>query len=99
MPQNFLVWATIANSCKQISMLTSSSTRTALCNSFHDGQRENIGDITAKGEAQIANVDLIGTTTGVTFTIARIVVSCICYYNQWKFIVCIGPSVRYNIMY
>ena len=46
-------------------MLTSSSTRTALYNSFRDGTRENIGDITAKGEAQIAVVDLLGIASGV----------------------------------
>ena len=64
-PRLFLVWATLANCCKQMSMLTSSSTRTALYNSFRDGTRENIGDITAKGEAQIAIVDLIGIASGV----------------------------------
>ena len=46
-------------------MLTSSSTRTSIYNSFRDGTRENISDITAKGEAQIAIVDLVGITTGV----------------------------------
>jgi len=50
-PQLFLLWATLANSFKQMSMLTSSATRNALYNSFGDGARENIGDITAKGEA------------------------------------------------
>ncbi|CAJ1965762.1 unnamed protein product [Cylindrotheca closterium] len=65
MPQLFLLWATLANCCKQIAMLTSSSTRTSLYNSFRDGTRENIGDITAKGEAQIAIVDLMGIASGV----------------------------------
>ncbi|KAL3935896.1 MAG: hypothetical protein SGBAC_008675 [Bacillariaceae sp.] len=65
MPQLFLLWATLANCCKQIAMLTSSSTRTSLYNSFRDGTRENIGDITAKGEAQIAIVDLLGIISGV----------------------------------
>ena len=64
-PQLFLLWATLANAAKQIAMLTSSSTRTALYNSFRDGTRENIGDITAKGEAQIAIVDLCGIASGV----------------------------------
>jgi len=64
-PPLFLVWATLANCCKQISMLTSSSTRTAIYNSFRDGTTENIGDIIAKGEAQIAIVDLLGIGTGV----------------------------------
>lgn len=68
LPQFFLLWATLANCCKQISMLTSSSTRTAIYNSFRDGSRENIGDITAKGEAQIAIVDLFGIASGVTLS-------------------------------
>jgi hypothetical protein len=67
-PSLFLVWATLANCCKQTSMLTSSSTRTAIYNSFRDGTRENIGDITAKGEAQIAVVDLLGIASGVTLS-------------------------------
>jgi len=62
-PSMFLVLATIANSLKQMSMLTSSSTRNAVYNSF--ASKENIGDITAKGEAQIAFVDLFGIASGV----------------------------------
>ena len=62
-PSLFLLWATTANCCKQISMLTSSSTRTAIYNSFRT--TENIGDITAKGEAQIAIVDLFGIVSGI----------------------------------
>ena len=65
-PQLFLILATTANCCKQMSMLTSSSTRTSIYNSFRDGTRENIGDIVAKGEASIAIVDLLGIATGVT---------------------------------
>lgn len=67
-PQLFLLFATVANCCKQMSMLTCSSTRTALYNSFRDGTRENIGDITAKGEASIAIVDLLGIATGVSLS-------------------------------
>ncbi|VEU41597.1 unnamed protein product [Pseudo-nitzschia multistriata] len=67
-PSLFLLWATIANSCKQVAMLTSSATRTSLYNSFRDGKRENIADITAKGEAQIATVDLIGIAFGVSLS-------------------------------
>jgi len=67
-PSLFLLWATIANSCKQVAMLTSSATRTSLYNSFRDGKRENIADITAKGEAQIAIVDLVGIAFGVTLS-------------------------------
>lgn len=62
-PKLFLLWATLANCCKQISLLTSSSTRTAIYNSFRTA--ENIADITAKGEAQIAVVDLLGIACGV----------------------------------
>lgn len=92
-PQYFLVLAMLANSCKQMSMLTSSATRNALYNSFKkmepssssssggmnvtnnstsivnnnrgSGGSENIGDITAKGEAQIAVVDLLGIASGI----------------------------------
>jgi hypothetical protein len=67
-PALFLLWATAANSCKQIAMLTSSATRSALYNSFRDGKRENIADITAKGEAQVAIVDLIGISCGVSLS-------------------------------
>lgn len=64
-PGFFLLLATCANACKQMSMLTNSATRNALYSSFRDGTRENIGDITAKGEAQIAVVDLLGILCGV----------------------------------
>ncbi|GMH57507.1 hypothetical protein TL16_g02399 [Triparma laevis f. inornata] len=64
-PLFFLFYATLANCLKQISMLTSSSTRNALYNSFREKGRENIGDITAKGEAQISVVDLFGIASGV----------------------------------
>jgi len=64
-PGLFLLLATCANACKQMSMLTNSATRNALYSSFRDGTRENIGDITAKGEAQIAVVDLLGILCGV----------------------------------
>ena len=118
-PKWFLVWATLSNAMKQMSMLTSSATRNALYNSFSvggtgasaalskaektkagvpnssklkfnaaqisiaeqqssasnqtqsrgaasaQGGGENIGDITAKGEAQIAVVDLLGIASGI----------------------------------
>jgi len=64
-PGFFLLLATCANACKQMSMLTNSATRNALYSSFRDGTRENIGDITAKGEAQIGVVDLLGILCGV----------------------------------
>lgn len=62
-PAFFLLWATLANCFKQVSFLTSSSTRTAIYNSFRT--KENIGDITAKGEAQLAIVDLMGILSGI----------------------------------
>ena len=68
----FLLWATLANCCKQISMLTSSSTKSSIFNAFRDGSRENIGDITAEGEAQVAVVDMLGIASGVS--ISRLVV-------------------------
>jgi hypothetical protein len=112
-PRYFLALAMLANSCKQMSMLTSSATRNAIYNSFRridnempsssssssssggivansaavagpngiisgtatsaignagrrgSGGVENIGDITAKGEAQIAVVDLLGIFSGI----------------------------------
>jgi len=64
MPSLFLVLATCANTLKQMSMLTSSATRNAIYKSFA-GNKENIGDITAKGEAQSAVADLLGMLTGI----------------------------------
>lgn len=63
-PASFLVVATIANSMKQVSMLTSSATRNAMYRSFGGGA-QNIANITAKGEAQIVVADLIGMTCGI----------------------------------
>ncbi|CAB1096949.1 unnamed protein product [Ectocarpus sp. CCAP 1310/34] len=62
-PASFLVLAAMANSFKQMSMLTSSATRNTIYRSFARG--ENIGDITAKGEAQIAVVDVLGMLSGI----------------------------------
>jgi hypothetical protein len=104
-PELFLLFATAANCCKQVSMLTSSSTRTAIYNSFRDGTRENIGDITAKGEAQIAFVDLLGIASGVTLSKAvgtsvrsvlaayasLQVVEIICMYRQLR-------AVQYRVL-
>jgi hypothetical protein len=66
-PASFLVLATIANSMKQVSMLTSSATRNAMYRSF-SGQGQNIANITAKGEAQIVVADLAGMVTGIWLT-------------------------------
>lgn len=63
-PASFLVFATAANSMKQVSMLTSSATRNAMYRSF-GGRSQNIANITAKGEAQIVVADLIGMACGI----------------------------------
>ncbi len=63
----------------QASMVTSSATRNTIYRSF--ALRENIGDITAKGEAQIAVVDMLGILSGIllcnavgTFIVLRLMV-------------------------
>ena len=63
-PASFLVFATAANSMKQVSMLTASATRNAMYRSF-GGRSQNIANITAKGEAQIVVADLIGMGCGI----------------------------------
>jgi hypothetical protein len=66
-PSAFLLLATVANTLKQMSMLTSSATRNAMYKSFA-GDSQNLGDITAKGEAQIAVVDLLGILLGISLS-------------------------------
>lgn len=63
-PASFLILATLANSMKQVSMLTASATRNAMYRSFGD-RSQNIANITAKGEAQIVVADLIGMGCGI----------------------------------
>jgi hypothetical protein len=63
-PASFLVVATLANTMKQVSMLTASATRNAMYRSF-GGKAQNIANITAKGEAQIVIADLIGMACGI----------------------------------
>jgi hypothetical protein len=63
-PAYFVAIAACANLMKQISMLTSSATRNAIYRSF-SAQRNNIGEISAKSEAQIAVVDLVGMLAGI----------------------------------
>lgn len=63
-PASFLLFATAANSMKQVSMLTSSACRNAMYRSFA-GDAQNIANITAKGEAQIVIADLIGMVCGI----------------------------------
>jgi len=62
-PRCFLLLGTVANSLKQMSMLTSSATRNTILSNF--SVRGNMADITAKGEAQIAIVDLLGIFCGI----------------------------------
>jgi hypothetical protein len=69
-PSMFLVTAALANAMKQMAMLTSSATRNAIYKSF-SRSGDNIGDITAKGEAQIAVIDLLGMFAGIL--ISRII--------------------------
>ncbi|GFH62135.1 hypothetical protein CTEN210_18611 [Chaetoceros tenuissimus] len=94
-PSLFLILATMANSLKQMSMLTSSATRNALYNSFRDGSKENIGDITAKGEAQIAVVDLLGIMSGV-FLSRSIGTSVRAVFGVWVFLQVLEVSCVYK---
>ena len=65
-PLLFLLLATVANCLKQVSMLTSTATRSAIYRSFAATETtNNLGDVTAKGEAQIAVVDLVGLLIGL----------------------------------
>ena len=66
-PGSFLLFATAANTLKQVSMLTSSACRNAMYRSFGD-KAQNIANITAKGEAQIVVADLIGMVAGITLS-------------------------------
>eukprot|EP01039_Chlorochromonas_danica_P005110 gene5110-5616_t len=63
-PTTFLLTAACATACKQMAMLTSSSTRNTIYKSFSKNI-DNIGDVTAKGEAQSAIIDLLGLSLGV----------------------------------
>lgn len=80
-------------------MLTSSSTKSSIFNSFRDGSRENIGDITAKGEAQTAIVDLLGIATGVYLSksvVGTSIKSILCVYAilQVSEIYCVYQQLR-----
>uniref|UniRef100_A0A7S2ZP82 Uncharacterized protein n=1 Tax=Rhodosorus marinus TaxID=101924 RepID=A0A7S2ZP82_9RHOD len=63
-PSSFLFFATMAITFKQVSWLTATATRNAMYRSF-GRKRDNIGDITAKGEAQIVIAELIGMGLGI----------------------------------
>ena len=65
-PSLFLALATTANCLKQVSMLTSTATRSAIYRSFALTETtNNLGDVTAKGAAQIAVVDIVGLLIGL----------------------------------
>lgn len=63
-PSSFFITAALGNAVKQVAMLTASSTRNTIYKSF-SAMNDNIGDVTAKGEAQIAIIDIIGMVLGV----------------------------------
>ena len=99
-PSLFLLTAALANAMKQMAMLTSSATRNTIYKSFAR-KSDNIGDITAKGEAQIAVIDLVGMGAGIiisraigtsrhkisaTFLILSII-DLICIFNEIKSVV------------
>lgn len=99
-PSLFLVVAAFANAMKQTAMLTSSATRNAIYKSFSRNS-DNIGDITAKGEAQIAVIDLFGILMGIFISrkidasrsklavifIALSVIDLFCIFNEIKSVV------------
>lgn len=63
-PRSFVFLVALSVSLKQISILTSSATRGTFYKQFA-GQNENLGDITAKGDAQVAIADLLGMVVGI----------------------------------
>mmetsp|Transcript_53559 Transcript_53559/g.89017 ORF Transcript_53559/g.89017 Transcript_53559/m.89017 type:complete len:549 (-) Transcript_53559:529-2175(-) len=65
-PQQFLFMASLANASKSIATMIQSATRNAFYKSF--SKRENMGDITAKGEAQVMSCKLIGMAAGIRLT-------------------------------
>ena len=110
-PSFFLLLATSANTLKQISMLTSSATRNSMYKSFA-GESQNLGDITAKGEAQIAVVDLLGILLGIflsktmgtsTFTmafayVALSLIDIFAIYNEVRSVVFNYPNLERSIL-
>ncbi|CAI5469063.1 unnamed protein product [Closterium sp. Yama58-4] len=62
-PKLFLPLACIANVFKNIGAVTNTSTRAPIYKAF--ARRENIGDITAKGESISNLADLMGTGAGI----------------------------------
>uniref|UniRef100_A0A7S4KRI5 Protein root UVB sensitive/RUS domain-containing protein n=1 Tax=Guillardia theta TaxID=55529 RepID=A0A7S4KRI5_GUITH len=60
----FTVLVAISVCLKQVSILTTSATRGTFYKQFA-GRNENLGDITAKGDAQVAVADLVGLVVGI----------------------------------
>lgn len=65
-PSLFLPFACVANVVKNIAAVSSTSTRTPIYKAF--AIRENIGDITAKGECTSNIADLLGTGLGLVIS-------------------------------
>eukprot|EP00741_Cyanophora_paradoxa_P019590 tig00021133_g18911.t1 len=65
-PNQFLLMASFANAAKSVAGMTQSATRNCFYKSF--AKRENLGDITAKGEAQVMSCKLIGMSAGIYAT-------------------------------
>ena len=65
MSQGFTALVACSVSLKQISILTASATRGTFYKQFA-GRNENLGDITAKGDAQVAVADLLGMVLGIS---------------------------------
>ncbi|KAJ1428513.1 vitamin B6 photo-protection and homoeostasis-domain-containing protein [Ochromonadaceae sp. CCMP2298] len=100
LPSLFLITAAAANAMKQMALVTSSATRNTIYKSF-DRNADNIGDITAKGEAQIAVIDLLGLLLGiriskatdlskvkiVTVFVLLSIVDLLCVFNEIKSVV------------
>lgn len=68
--QGFTVLVACSVSLKQISILAASATRGTFYKQFA-GRNENLGDITAKGDAQVAVADLLGMVLGTALLLAR----------------------------
>eukprot|EP00741_Cyanophora_paradoxa_P003123 tig00000670_g3032.t1 len=64
-PSYFLLLASLANICKQAAIVSAGATRAAIYRAF--ALRENVGDLTAKGEAQIVLSELAGLGIGIAF--------------------------------
>ncbi|KAH7286392.1 hypothetical protein KP509_32G005200 [Ceratopteris richardii] len=94
-PTFFLPLACLANVAKNVAAVTSTSTRAPIYKAF--SQRDNIGDVTAKGECVSNIADLLGTGLGIyisrrnpSLMATFIVLSCgylCCSYQEVKSVV------------